>query len=131
YNLHLDHRSPPSRERSTALLAERIRSRTPRAPVVVTGDFNAGEDNPAIETLRTLPEGGAFLVDTFRVRHRAEGTVGTFNGFERGSTDGDKIDYVFAEPATEVLDARVVRTSREGRYPSDHFPVVARIRFAK
>lgn len=131
YSLHLDHRSQPSRERSAALLAERIRSRSPQAAVVVTGDFNAGEDNPAVETLRTLLEGGPFLVDTFRVRHRTETTVGTFNGFELGNTGGDKIDYVFAEPETEVLDARIVRTSRDGRYPSDHFPVVARIRFAK
>lgn len=129
YNVHLDHRSQRSRERSAALLAERIRSRTPRAPVVVTGDFNAGEDNPAVETLRKLPEGGPFLVDTFRLKHRTEATVGTFNGFELGNTGGDKIDYVFAEPATEVLEATIVRTSRDGRYPSDHFPVVARIRF--
>ncbi|MPZ20912.1 MAG: hypothetical protein GEV06_23870 [Luteitalea sp.] len=131
YNVHLDHRSQPSREQSTALLAEQIRSRTPPAPVVVTGDFNAAEDNPAVETLRELPDGGVFLVDTFRVRHRTEPTAGTFNGFELGNTGGDKIDYVFAEPTTEVLEATIGRTSRDGRYPSDHFPVVARIRLAK
>ena len=30
--------------------------------------------------------------------------------------------------STEVLDAAIVRTSDDGRYPSDHFPVTARIR---
>jgi hypothetical protein len=29
---------------------------------------------------------------------------------------------------TEVLEAAIVRTSRDGRYPSDHFPVTARVR---
>jgi endonuclease/exonuclease/phosphatase family metal-dependent hydrolase len=42
--------------------------------------------------------------------------------------DGPKIDYVFVRPETDVLSAEIVRTSRDGRYPSDHFPVTARIR---
>ena len=48
YNLHLDHQSQPSREKSVALLRRRIEARDPKAPVIVTGDFNAGEKNPAV-----------------------------------------------------------------------------------
>ena len=44
-----------------------------------------------------------------------------------GKTGGDKIDYVLVAPGTEVLDAAIIRTSRNDRYPSDHFPVTARI----
>ena len=123
YNVHLDHQSQPSRERSTALLLERIRTRDPKAPAVVTGDFNAGEDNPAAIAMR------ASFVDTFRALHPDAKEAGTFNGFKPGQTTGDKIDFVFAEPGTEVLDAAIVRGSRDGRYPSDHFPVTARVRF--
>lgn len=122
FNVHLDHQSQPSRERSVALLLERIGARDPKAPVVVTGDFNAGEDNAAAVAMR------ASFVDTFRARHPDAKEVGTFNGFKPGQTTGEKIDFVFVEPGTEVLDAAIVRTSREGRYPSDHFPVTARIR---
>jgi endonuclease/exonuclease/phosphatase family metal-dependent hydrolase len=122
YNVHLDHQSQPSRERSAALLLERIRARDPKAPAVVTGDFNAGEDNPAAVAMRTL------FVDSFRVRHPDATEAGTFSGFKFGQTSGDKIDFVFVEPGTEVLEAAIVRTSRDGRYPSDHFPVTARIR---
>jgi len=122
FNVHLDHQSQPSRERSVALLLERIGARDPKAPVVVTGDFNAGEDNAAAVAMR------ASCVDTFRARHPDAKEVGTFNGFKPGQTTGDKIDFVFVEPGTEVLDAAIVRTSRDGRYPSDHFPVTARIR---
>ena len=70
FNVHLDHQSQPSRERSTALLAERIRARAnPGEPVIVTGDFNVGENNPALPVL----VGGAtpLLVDTFRRLHPA------------------------------------------------------------
>jgi len=122
YNVHLDHQSQPSRERSVALLLERIRARDPRAPAVVTGDFNAGEDNPAAVAMR------ASFLDSFRVLHPDAREAGTFNGFTFGQTSGDKIDFVFVEPGTDVVEAGIVRTSRDGRYPSDHFPVTARIR---
>ncbi len=50
FNLHLDHESQPSREQSVQLLLQRIRSRSGRdEPVIVTGDFNVGEGNPALE----------------------------------------------------------------------------------
>jgi endonuclease/exonuclease/phosphatase family metal-dependent hydrolase len=122
YNVHLDHLSQPSRERSVALLISTIGARDPRAPAVVTGDFNAGEDNAATAAMR------AAFRDSFRVLHPDATEVGTFSGFTLGRTAGDKIDYVFVEPGVEVLDAVIVRTSRDGRYPSDHFPMTARIR---
>ena len=98
--------------------------------MVVTGDFNVGEDNPAIATLLAPRPGGQgpLLLDTFRVRHPDEKTVGTFSGFVSTATNGPKIDYVLVLPGTEVLDAAIVRTARDGRYPSDHFPVTARFR---
>jgi endonuclease/exonuclease/phosphatase family metal-dependent hydrolase len=134
YNLHLDHQSQPSRERSTELLRRRIEARAlPREPVVVTGDFNVGEGNPALRSLvaATRPEGGqtaAPFLDTFRVVHPDERVVGTFTGFKFGQVNGDKIDYILVQPGTEVLSAGIIRTSRGDRYPSDHFPVVARVR---
>ena len=133
YNVHLDHESQPSRERSTALLAERIAARrAPAEPVIVTGDFNVGETNPALTRL-TAPQAGApaLFVDAFRVRHPDEPRAGTFNGFKFGQTGGDKIDYVLVLPGTDVLDAAIIRTSRNDRYPSDHFPVTARIVFPR
>ena len=133
YNLHLDHESQPSRERSAALLRQRIDARAhPADPVVVTGDFNVGEKNPALSALTApaAPGAAAFLIDTFRVLHPDETVVGTFTGFKFGETAGDKIDYVLVQPGADVLSAEIVRNSRNDRYPSDHFPVVARVRLA-
>jgi endonuclease/exonuclease/phosphatase family metal-dependent hydrolase len=124
FNVHLDHESQPSRERSTQLLLRRIDARAfPGEPVVVTGDFNVGEDNPAILTML----GAKAFVDTYRVIHPDEKQVGSFSNFKLDSIDGPKIDYVLVQPGTDVLSAEIVRTARDGRYPSDHFPVVARI----
>jgi endonuclease/exonuclease/phosphatase family metal-dependent hydrolase len=138
FNVHLDHQSQPSRERSTQLLRERIDARAyPAEPVLVTGDFNVGEQNPALATLLgpgapKLGESGgakaAPFVDTYRVVRPDEKTVGTFTGFKFGTVAGDKIDYILVQPGTEVMHADIVRFSRGERYPSDHFPVVARVR---
>ena len=126
FNAHLDHQSQPSRERSTQLLRQRIDQRPfPNEPVVVTGDFNAGEKNPAVASMTA---GGTF-VDTFRLQHPDEQTAGTFTGFDPTETTGDKIDYIFAPAGTDVMRAEIVRTARAGKLPSDHFPVVAQFSF--
>jgi len=137
YNLHLDHISQPSREKSVVLLAERIRNRKRPEPLVVTGDFNAGENNPAILFLKgkaTVPgkdsanvENPVPMVDTFRVLHPDANDVGTFHNF-KGDRTGDKIDFVLTTSDVQALDAQIIRDAADGRYPSDHFPVTARIR---
>jgi endonuclease/exonuclease/phosphatase family metal-dependent hydrolase len=122
YNLHLDHVSQPAREKSAALLLDRIKARAPALPVLVTGDFNTGESNPVTKAML------AVFRDTFRVLHPDATEVGTANQFKLGMTTGDKIDYIYVEPGTDVLQAEIIRTAVDGRYPSDHFPVVARVR---
>lgn len=125
YNVHLDHESQPSRERSAALLRTRIdERRLPAEPVIAMGDFNAGEQNPALAPMKA---GGAF-VDTFRVKHPDEKVVGTANSFDPARTQGEKIDYIFVPAGTDVMRADIIRTARNGRVPSDHFPVIARVR---
>ena len=127
YNVHLDHQSQPSREKSATLLRGRVDARDPKAPVIVMGDFNAGEKNPAVAS---MVEGGE-LRDTFRVAHPSAAPVGTFTGFKFGQVSGEKIDHIFASAEWEVVEAAIVRTDRNQRYPSDHFPVTAVLRLAR
>jgi endonuclease/exonuclease/phosphatase family metal-dependent hydrolase len=129
FNTHLDHRSQPSREKSAEFIARLIAREATDAPIVLMGDLNAGEQNPAITHLRGQEGNGPVrLVDTFRILHPEAQNVGTFNGFT-GRTDGEKIDYVFADPSAKVKSAEIVRTHRDSRYPSDHFPVSAELVF--
>ncbi len=123
FNLHWDHRSQISRERGAQLLLERIRNRgNPQDLVLVTGDFNAGEENPAFRAL--LEAEDPSLKDPFRVRFPEALGVGTFHGFNGGS-EGEKIDAILVGNGWKVLDAGIDRTSFNGRYPSDHHPVTA------
>jgi len=129
FNVHLDHESAPSRLRSAQLLVERVEARRHADPVIVTGDFNCSEGDPPVRLLTSRAEDGSLdFADTFRVRHPNTEVVGTFNGF-RGVRDGPKIDYILAPRSARVLEAEIIRNHDAGRYPSDHFPVFARIVF--
>jgi endonuclease/exonuclease/phosphatase family metal-dependent hydrolase len=137
YNLHLDHVSQPSREKSVVLLTKHIHERKHPDLFIVTGDFNAGESNPAITYLTgktTLVSSGESrskssvpVVDSFRVLHPDAVEVGTFHAYE-GNRKGEKIDFIFTLPDVQVIEAEIVHTQYDGRYPSDHFPVTTRLR---
>jgi len=51
----------------------------------------------------------------------------TFNGFRFDAPAQERIDYIFLSPGWRVLRLGVLTDSLRGRYPSDHFPVVARL----
>lgn len=127
YNVHLDHRSAASRVRSARALAEHIARRPHSEPVLVLGDFNAGESSEPLQYL-TVPDHGSpvQLRDTFRVVHPEAALVGTFHGFG-GATTGPKIDYILVSREAQVIHAAIIRDSFQGRYPSDHFPVTAEV----
>lgn len=134
FNTHLDHISQNSREKGAVLLAKRVASRDEPEPFVVTGDFNAAEGNLAIRFLKADAKIGgdanaAPMVDTFRIFKPDATAVGTAHGFN-GGTGGNKIDYVFAPPGHTVVNAYISHYNVDGRYPSDHFPVVGVVRFA-
>ena len=52
--------------------------------------------------------------------------------FAKGETVelGEKIDYIFITPNLKTLDAEIIRTNDNGRYPTDHYPIRATVEFA-
>ena len=128
YNVHYDHRSQPSRLGASELIIQRISKRKrSNDPIILMGDFNASENNPAIKIFKDEPLN---LVDTFRVVKPDEKMVKTFHGFRGGSFSGGKIDHVFMLPKMgKVSSAEIVRFNKEKRYLSDHYPVRAKLNF--
>ena len=128
YNVHYDHRSQPSRLGASELIIKRISKRKrSNEPIILMGDFNASENNPAIKIFKDEPLN---LVDTFRVVKPDEKMVKTFHGFRGGSFSGGKIDHVFMLPKMgKVSSAEIVRFNKEKRYLSDHYPVRAKLSF--
>ena len=131
YNTHLDHQSQQARENGTCLIMQTIASRPSPDPIIFCGDLNAGEDSDlvaylkgitALESANPIP-----LVDTWRVVHPENPDSGTVSRFN-GSREPMKIDYIMATPDTRVLSSRILRMHRDGRYPSDHYPVTAHLK---
>jgi endonuclease/exonuclease/phosphatase family metal-dependent hydrolase len=138
YSTHFDHVGEIPRQKAAAVIFDKIANRKDKnAPVVLIGDFNCGENSPAIRFLKgeTVTLGGEekvppmSLIDTFRVVHPDEQNVATFNGFRTGEITGAKIDYIFVTPDMKTTEAEIIRTSRDGKYPTDHFPVRATVEF--
>ncbi|MAW10401.1 MAG: hypothetical protein CMO54_00960 [Verrucomicrobiales bacterium] len=130
YNVHYDHRSQPSRLGASKLIIEKISKRKQsNEPIILMGDFNAAENNPAIKIFKEEP---LKLLDTFRVVKPDEEMVKTFHGFRGGSYPGGKIDHVFILPNTaKISSASIVRFNKDKRYLSDHYPVRAKLGFIK
>lgn len=131
YNTHFDHRSQRAREKSAALILERIGARRYDNPAILLGDFNAGEDNPAIKILLGSTAPRAHLIDAYRAVHPAGAdpneAVGTFTNFDPANIHGPMIDHVFATPDLSAVGADIPRPrSPDGtRTASDHDPVTA------
>ncbi|MEN8128292.1 MAG: endonuclease/exonuclease/phosphatase family protein [Planctomycetota bacterium] len=116
YNLHLDHVSQISRERSVQLLLKELGSRKHAGPVIVLGDFNMAASNPAMAPLR--------MVDVWGSLHPDQLSVTTYHAFGEQS-DGPCLDHIFIDEFTDIVDVAIDGQSYGGRFPSDHFPVVA------
>ena len=132
YNCHLDDGSKKAREKSVQQIGEHILNQPSNQPFVFMGDFNAPENSATIQQLSNFntqqKETIHLTSDSFRMLHPDKEDVGTYHGY-KGNTQGDKIDSIFVPPTTEVLEASIIRTSANDRYPSDHFPVTATLRF--
>jgi endonuclease/exonuclease/phosphatase family metal-dependent hydrolase len=121
-NTHLDNKGEVARLEGVRMLKRWIIERAVGMPVVLMGDFNCTENDPPVrEMLRA--EGGLGFVDAYRAVHpEVHAEELTLNKFQ-GLTVGLRIDFIFHTRELAARSAGIIRTAREGRYPSDHYPV--------
>ena len=125
FNTHFDHRGSVAREKSAELLASRVTEVCAKTPVIVMGDFNA----VAEKSVPWKVFNGAGLKDTWLEALEREGPETTWSGFKAPRSDsGKRIDWVLCCGSLQVLHCETVVYNDAGRYPSDHFPVFARLK---
>jgi endonuclease/exonuclease/phosphatase family metal-dependent hydrolase len=124
-NQHWDHQDEKAREKAAELVRERLSAIAKDLPAIVTGDLNSPEDTKAFKTLVAADERGRKLNDSYRELHpkRAVDEV-SFNDWN-GRTKGSRIDFVLYTPDFTATAAQINRTSYDGLWPSDHYPVTA------
>lgn len=130
FNTHFDHLGAVARAESARLLRRRVAEAAVTCRVIVTGDFNAGEGSEPYRALfAPNNDGPSPLSDTYRVAYPGRAMAeGTFSGFKEGRRQGERIDWIGASKDWRIIGAEIDRTAREGRTPSDHFPVTAILR---
>ncbi len=119
FNTHLDNKGVTARERSVALILKRMKAIAGKVPFFLTGDFNLRPGSPSIKRLSTTLRNARLVTET-----PPTGPNGTANGFDIHRRLDTRIDYIFVSPTVRVLRYAVVKEIRNGRYPSDHLPVL-------
>ncbi len=125
FNTHFDHQSVPARENSAKLITQRVQSIAGNTPVILTGDLNTGPSTPPVQTLLQS------FTDTRKASVLpAYGIEDTFTGFNyQDKQNGDRIDYIlFKGNFTVLKQGTLTDFNAEQRFPSDHFPVLAKMR---
>ena len=122
FNTHFPYRAVEhdARHHTARLIKERMAAVAPSVPAILTADSNS----PADGDIHQFLCGDGDLRDAWSDAARRIGPAGTLNGFGRHSSDR-RIDWILYRGGWSVVEAETVTTQRHGRYPSDHFPVVA------
>ncbi len=128
-NTHFDHISRAARRKSAVLIRERLPALAEGLPAIVMGDLNAPEDSAPLRALLAEAAAGQRLFDCYRAVHRDRSPEeSTFNHW-RGTTEGSRIDFILYTEELTPTAAAIVRTSYDGRWPSDHYPVTATLQY--
>lgn len=122
-NTHFDHKGSEARLQAAKLIRARIAELGKGCRAILTGDFNTGEGS---EPYRALFGEGGPVSDAFRIANQErKPDEGSFNGFDPSATRGDRIDWIGVSTNWAVQSVKIDRATRNGRTPSDHFPVTA------
>jgi endonuclease/exonuclease/phosphatase family metal-dependent hydrolase len=122
---HLDNVGAEARRQQAGIICEWLGEQN--RPSILMGDFN---DRPQSTVHQIFTEKG--LLDTWQVLRRSEDQNSfTYHKFQ-GVPLIFRMDWIFITPTLHVSDARVIHDhSPAGRYPSDHFPYLVRLEWAK
>lgn len=138
FNTQLDHVGPESRAQGSRLLWRRMRAIAgATAPLFVVGDFNTYRHTETYSYF-TQDADGPKLLEAWPEAKEKIGTVSyTYHGWAGVDNDGERgavvaanhIDWIFYRPTMPVLSTEVITEARDGRYPSDHYPIQAEFVF--
>jgi endonuclease/exonuclease/phosphatase family metal-dependent hydrolase len=122
FNVHFDHQGVVARKESSKLILKKISEIAGNTPAILTGDLNGGRDS---EWYKELAE-SKLLKDTYTQVKFPYANNASFNSF-RTPRGQEVIDHVFITKGFVINRWGILTDTYYGKYPSDHFPVLAEI----
>ncbi len=123
FNAHYDHQGVQARRESSKLILEKVKQIASNKKVIFMGDLNGDHDS---EPYRILAD-SEILHDTYTLAKTPYATTNSFNGFGKSLTGKAIIDHIFVSKGFLVKRWGILTDSYQGKYPSDHFPVLAEL----
>lgn len=127
-NTHLDNILSKSREYGLRKIMEYVEEEQNKEelPIILMGDFN---DTPDSKVIKSFIEGKFSNIKLSPVQdiNKDLYNEATRDKFKR-TENGVHIDYIFVSEGIEVVDAEIIKYNINGKYLSDHYPLVADIK---
>lgn len=121
FNAHYDHQGVQARKESSKLILRKIKQIAGNEPVIITGDLNSAHTS---EAYLTIANSGLFK-DTYRQVKYPYANNASHNGFGSTKDRKDIIDHIFTTRHFTTQKWGLLTDTYHGKYPSDHFPVLA------
>lgn len=125
FNVHYDHQGVVARTQSSMLILQKIRSIAGKTPVILMGDFNGNHQSAWYRSIQESEE----LEDAFTLAKDPYINNGSFNNFRVYPSSKDIIDHIFLTKAFTLKRYGILTDTYHGRFPSDHYPVLAEVAF--
>ncbi|GGH21707.1 endonuclease/exonuclease/phosphatase family protein [Sphingobacterium alkalisoli] len=122
-NTHFDHVGVQARKESAKLILSKATEFATELPLILTGDFNVDETNEAYFTLAN----SGVVEDALTKSKIVYTPNSTFNNWGKSIKPSGRIDHIFITPHFNVEKYGILTDTYIGKYPSDHFPVAARL----
>jgi len=129
-NTHF-HGGEPYVSRTSQLMVNKWHEIAGDRPTLLTGDFNLPPTSDTHKLLcgnGTTSSGLRFFIDAWQALAKSEIDAGTGHGF-KGVRSEKRIDWILCSQEFQVKEVQIVYFNQDGRYPSDHYPVVAALRY--
>lgn len=123
FNAHFDHQGKIARIESSKLILQRINSIAGNDPVIFVGDLNGDQQSLWYKNI----DSSEIFDDTYKQVQSPYAANGSFNAFGRNITSPAIIDHIFTTKQFIVNRWGILSDSYFGKYPSDHFPVLAEV----
>ncbi|MCD6319457.1 MAG: endonuclease/exonuclease/phosphatase family protein [Candidatus Desulfofervidaceae bacterium] len=125
---HLDNISAEARLHQAAVLCQQVEQiNTASYPVILVGDFNTSPQSNVHKLLTSksnLANIKGNFIDVWEYLKKTEES--TFHSFTGQGMRG-RIDWILVSPNVKIKQAIIIKQTFMGRYPSDHFPVMAEL----